>query len=118
SFKGVKVFAHRGASTHYAEHTRAAYAHALTVGADGIETDVQLTADGQLICWHDPTVNRTSNGQGPLEAHTLAELRQLDVHTWKTRSAKLPSEYGDASNQLMTLDELTLMLMGANRPVE
>ena len=45
-FGAVKVFAHRGASTQYAEHTRAAYAHALAVGADGIETDVQLTADG------------------------------------------------------------------------
>lgn len=114
----MKVFAHRGASTQYAEHTRAAYAHALAIGADGLETDVQLTADGHLICWHDPTVNRTSSGQGLLDAHTLADLRKLDVHSWKTRSADLPSEYGDAASQLMTLDELTLMLLGAKRPVE
>lgn len=117
-FGTVKVFAHRGASTQYAEHTHAAYAHALALGADGIETDVQLTADGQLICWHDPTVNRTSNGQGPLDAHTLADLRKLDVHSWKTRSANLPREYGDATNQLMTLDALTLLLLEAKRPVE
>lgn len=114
----VKVFAHRGASTQYAEHTRAAYTHALAVGADGIETDVQLTADGHLICWHDATLNRTSNGRGPLESHTLAELRQLDVHSWKTRSSALPSSYGDATNQLVTLDELTMLLLDATRPVE
>src|SRR5699024_1378738 len=66
---GVKVFAHRGASTQYAEHTRAAFSHALAVGADGVETDVQITADGVLVCWHDSTVNRTSNGQGAVQAH-------------------------------------------------
>ena len=114
----MKVFAHRGASTQYAEHTRAAYAHALAVGADGVEADVQLTADGHLVCWHDATLNRTSNGRGPLDSHTLAELRQLDVHSWKTRTAALPSEYGDATNQLVTLDELTMLLLDANRPVE
>ena len=118
TLRAVKVFAHRGASTQYAEHTRAAYTHALAVGADGIETDVQLTADGHLICWHDATLNRTSDGRGPLESHTLAQLRQLDVHSWKTRTADLPAEYGDATNQLVTLDELTLILLEANRPVE
>ena len=114
----MKVFAHRGASTQYAEHTRAAYAHALAVGADGVETDVQLTADGHLVCWHDATLNRTSNGRGPLASHTLAELRHLDVYSWKTRSEHLPSAYGDTTNQLMTLDELTLLMVQAQRPVE
>lgn len=114
----MKVFAHRGASTQYAEHTRAAYAHALAVGAHGVEADVQLTADNHLVCWHDATLNRTSNGRGPLASHTLAELRQLDVHSWKTRTADLPSAYGDGANQLLTLDELTLMLIEADRPIE
>lgn len=114
----MKVFAHRGASAQYAEHTRAAFAHALLVGSDGVETDVQLTADGQLVCWHDATLNRTSNGRGPLASQTLAELRQLDVYSWKTPRAELPAKYGDASNQLMTLDELALMLVDAARPVE
>lgn len=114
----VKVFAHRGASTQYAEHTRAAFLHALTVGAHGIETDVQLTADGHLVCWHDATLNRTSNGRGPVQSHTLAELRNLDVHTWKSRGKALPSNYGGPRDQLVTLDELTQLAITAGRPVE
>src|SRR5699024_4773239 len=109
---------HRGASTQYAEHTRAAFTHALAVGADGVETDVQITADVQLVCWHDFTVNRTSNGQGAVQSHTLADLRRLDVHSWKAKSKALPAGYGNMTNQLVTLDELTEILMSARRPVE
>ena len=115
---GVKVFAHRGASTQYAEHTRAAFSHALAVGADGVETDVQITSDGVLVCWHDTTVNRTSDGQGDVQAHTLAQMRALDVHSWKARSKALPTAYGRTTNQLLTLDELTELLVAAGRPVE
>lgn len=122
TLEGVKVFAHRGASTQYAEHTRAAFAHALAVGADGIETDVQLSADDHLICWHDATLDRTSTGRGPIRAHRLAQLRKLDVHSWKTSTSSnyisLPSAYGSARDQLVTLDELTDMAISAGRAVE
>ena len=50
---GPAVFAHRGASAHRAEHTLAAYERALEVGADGLECDVRLTADGHLVLVHD-----------------------------------------------------------------
>lgn len=113
----MKVFAHRGASDTYAEHTRAAFAHALSVGADGIETDVQMTADGHLICWHDATLERTSSGRGLVRDYRLDELRLLDVHTWKN-AGPLPRVYGGADDQLVTLDQLTHMLINANRPVE
>ena len=53
------VVAHRGASTHRAEHTLAAYALALEQGAQGLECDVRLTRDGHLVCVHDRTVDRT-----------------------------------------------------------
>ena len=114
----VKVFAHRGASTQYAEHTRAAFAHSLALGAHGVETDVQITADGVLVCWHDTTVNRTSDGQGEVQTHTLAQMRALDVHSWKARSKALPTAYGTTTNQLLTLDELTELLIAAGRPAE
>src|SRR5699024_2850369 len=114
----VKVFAHRGDSALFAENTRAAFAHALAIGAHGIETDIQLSADGHPVCWHDTTVDRTSNGRGPVRDHSLAELRELDVHSWKYPAPTLPSQYGTSSNQLMTLDELTKMLFEADRPVE
>lgn len=114
----VKVFAHRGDSALFAENTRAAFAHALAIGAHGIETDIQLSADGHPVCWHDTTVDRTSNGRGPVRDHSLDELRELDVCSWKYPASTLPSQYGTSSNQLMTLDELTKMLFEADRPVE
>ena len=76
------AIAHRGASGYAPENTRAAFDRAITLGADAIETDVQLTADGQLVLFHDATVDRTSDGQGPVADHTLAELRRLDLGGW------------------------------------
>lgn len=118
----MKVFAHRGASSDYAEHTRAAFAHALALGVDGIETDVQLSADGHLICWHDSTLDRTSSGTGPVRAHRLTELRKLDVHSWKRSGlpnpAQLPSAYNSPEGQLVTLDQLAQMMLDAGYEVE
>ena len=74
--------AHRGASGYAPENTRAAFDRAVALGSDAIETDVQLTADGQLVLFHDATVDRTSDGQGPVADHTLAELRRLDLGGW------------------------------------
>jgi glycerophosphoryl diester phosphodiesterase len=58
------VVAHRGSSAEEPEHTLSAYQRAIEVGADALECDVRLTADGHLVCVHDRRVNRTSNGQG------------------------------------------------------
>jgi glycerophosphoryl diester phosphodiesterase len=74
--------AHRGASGYAPENTRAAFDRAIAMGADMIETDVQMTADGQLVLWHDAFVDRNSNGHGPTCDHTLAELRALDLGGW------------------------------------
>jgi glycerophosphoryl diester phosphodiesterase len=76
------VVAHRGASAHRAEHTLAAYALALEQGADGLECDVRLTRDGHLVCVHDRTVNRTSDGRGVVSELTLAALSGLDYGHW------------------------------------
>jgi glycerophosphoryl diester phosphodiesterase len=74
--------AHRGASGYAPENTRAAFDTAIAMGADMIETDVQVTADGALVLWHDAFVDRTANGHGPVCDHTLAELRALDLGAW------------------------------------
>lgn len=111
----VLIYAHRGASEQYAEHTRAAYFQALTEGADGVECDVRLTADGEVVLLHDATLERTSNGTGPVAEKTLAELRELDFSSWK--GAELPPEYGAGSEQFLTLDELLGILREAGRPV-
>lgn len=78
----MQVIAHRGASGYAPENTRAAFERAITMGADAIETDVQLTADGTMVLFHDTTVERNSDGRGPLADHTLAELRALDLGGW------------------------------------
>lgn len=109
------VIAHRGSSAAYAEHTRAAYLHALAEGADGVECDVHLTKDRQLVLWHDSTVDRTSDGGGRVADHSLAQLRRLDVHSW--HPAVLPTEFGRAEDQLLTLPELVDLLVAADRPV-
>lgn len=110
------VFAHRGSSRAYAEHTRAAYLHALDVGADGVECDLHLTRDRQLVLWHDATLERTSDGTGRVAEHTLAQLRRLDVHSW--RQSRLPGAYGRAEQQLLTLPDLVELLSAAGRPVK
>ncbi|HET7724134.1 MAG TPA: glycerophosphodiester phosphodiesterase family protein [Propionibacteriaceae bacterium] len=73
------VWAHRGASAKAPENTLAAFRLAHELGADGVELDVQLTADGRVVVIHDETLDRTTTGRGPLASRTLDELRTLDA---------------------------------------
>jgi glycerophosphoryl diester phosphodiesterase len=84
-FDQVYNCAHRGASGHAPENTLSALEWAVNLGADMAEIDVQQTADGQLVLFHDDTLERTSNGTGSLSARTLTELRALDAGTWYSR---------------------------------
>jgi glycerophosphoryl diester phosphodiesterase len=109
------VFAHRGSSAAFAEHTRAAYLQALADGADGVECDVHLTRDQHVILLHDANLDRTSDGTGPVAERTLRELRRLDFSSWK--GVRIPEMYGARSEQFLTLPELLEILRGAGRPV-
>jgi glycerophosphoryl diester phosphodiesterase len=73
------IFAHRGASAHAPENTLASFKLALTQGADALELDARLSADGYVVICHDPTLHRTTNGTGEISKKTLAELRELDA---------------------------------------
>jgi len=75
--------AHRGASGQAPENTHAAFAAALDLGVDAIELDCQLSADGELIVIHDETLDRTTDGLGPVAARTWAELAVLDAGAWR-----------------------------------
>ena len=75
--KQVQVYAHRGASAYAPENTLPAFALAMEQGADGIELDIHLTKDGELVVIHDEKVDRTTNGTGLVKDYTLAELRGL-----------------------------------------
>ena len=85
------VYAHRGSSEAFAEHTRAAYLQAIADGADGVECDVHLTRDQHAVLLHDATLDRTSDGTGQVADRTLEELRLLDFSSWK--GARIPEAY-------------------------
>lgn len=73
------IFAHRGASAHAPENTLAAFELALEQGADAIELDVKLSADGQVVVIHDATVDRTTGTHGRVRDLSLAQLRALNA---------------------------------------
>jgi glycerophosphoryl diester phosphodiesterase len=73
------VVGHRGACAYRPENTLPSYELAIEQGVDAIELDVHLTADGQLAVIHDDTVERTTDGTGPVVARTMDELRALDA---------------------------------------
>lgn len=94
----VSIVAHRGNAPGFVENTRAAFAHALTLPIHGVECDVRLTKDGRVVVHHDHTVDRLSDGSGPVGSYTLDQLRQLNFGT-----EKLPQ-------QILTLGELLAMI--------
>lgn len=73
------LIAHRGGGDLRPEATLPAYAHATELGADILEVDVHTTADGHVVCLHDATVDRTTDGTGAVHGLTLAEVRALDA---------------------------------------
>ena len=74
-----RVFAHRGGSALAPENTLAAFELGLRAGADGVELDVHLSADGVPVVVHDPTLDRTTDASGPVAARTAAELARVDA---------------------------------------
>ncbi len=88
------VFAHRGASAYAPENTMAAFEKAIQMGADGIELDVQLSRDGQIIICHDETLMRTTNGYGLIKDYTYDELMGFDAGSWfnpQYKDEKIPT---------------------------
>lgn len=76
------IFAHRGASGTRPENTMAAFRRAIELGATGIETDVQLSVDGEPVLIHDETLSRTAGASGWVGDKTIEELRSLDAGSW------------------------------------
>lgn len=74
------IWAHRGASGYMPENTLEAFRRAADLGADGVELDIQLTRDGQIVVCHDETIDRTSNGTGYIKDYSLKELRQFNFN--------------------------------------
>ncbi len=95
------VVAHRGSSAVHPEHTFAGYEQAIAEGADLLECDVRLTADGHLVCVHDRRIDRTSDGRGVVSTKTLDQLRRWDF----------------GAGSVLRLEDLMDLALGADRPV-
>lgn len=126
------VIAHRGASSEVAEHTLPAYLAAIDTGVDGLECDVRLTRDGHLVCVHDRTVNRTSNGTGIVSELDLSGLQELDFLSWRDElpnsadhlvndspylAGVAPDHEMPGSSAVLTLEKLLGVVADAGRPL-
>jgi len=111
------VIGHRGASGHAPEHTFAAWDIALDMGADYLEQDLQMTADGVLVVLHDETLDRTSGGlcRGPVSRRTFDEISHCDVGTWF--NAAFPERARDAfaGLRIPSLDAVLTRYAGRTR---
>lgn len=101
------LYAHRGASAEAPENTLAAFSRAVEVGADGVEFDVHLSADGVPVVLHDDTLERTTDGAGPVARWTADGLGELDAGSW------FAPEF--AGEQLPTLEATLTLLAGRVR---
>jgi len=82
TFPRPLLLAHRGDLTNAPENTLPAFSQAIQKGADGVELDAKLTVDGHVIVIHDPTVDRTTNGNGKVASYNLETIRKLDAGAW------------------------------------
>ncbi len=98
----MRIFAHRGLSSIYPENTLLAFSKAMEYKIDGIETDVQMTKDGELVIFHDEMLARTTNGKGFLRDYTLEELKKLNANNKMDYEVEIP-----------TLDEFLALVEGS-----
>lgn len=98
----MKVYAHRGYSGKYPENTMLAFRKAVEAGCDGVEMDVQLSRDGEVVVIHDELLDRTTNGKGYVKDYTLGELKRLDA------SKVRPGDWG--AQAIPTFDEFCAWL--------
>ncbi len=98
----ILIMAHRGASYHAPENTKAAFLKAPELGADGIETDMQLTGDGKIVIHHNYYIDNTSDGKGAIMLKTLKELKSYDFGSYKGEAFQ--------GEKILTLDELLPLL--------
>lgn len=105
----MDIFAHRGVSAHYPENTRAAFLAASKLPITGVELDVHLTIDGELVVIHDEKMNRTSNGAGYVKDYTLQQLRAFDCGSWFSEAF--------AGEMILTLGEVLDLFKGTHHVI-
>ena len=88
----MKIWAHRGCSQNYPENTMLAFEKAANLqNLTGIELDIQLSKDGEMVVFHDERVDRTTNGIGEVQQYTLSELKKLQIDAGNGRTEQIPT---------------------------
>lgn len=105
----VEIFAHRGSSGTHPENTLAAFKEAARLPIYGVELDVHLTKDGEIVVIHDETIDRTSNGSGLVKNMTLKELKSYDYGSWFSKAFK--------GETIPTLEEVFQVYLNANHMI-
>ena len=100
------VIGHRGNRAYAPENTIESLAQAVAAGADAIEFDVRVTADGMAVVHHDPTVDRTTDGRGEIARMTFAQLKELDAGANFTSDAGKTFPYRGKGHRIPSLDEV------------
>jgi glycerophosphoryl diester phosphodiesterase len=119
-----QVVAHRGSSADHPEHTLAAYIRAIEDGADALECDVRLTADGHLVLVHDRRIDRTGDGRGVVSTMTLEQLAEVDFGSWRTDLTRAqpmldddPLVVDELAHRVLTLDRLLELVLSSEREI-
>jgi glycerophosphoryl diester phosphodiesterase len=101
----IRIIGHRGARGMAPENTLPAILHGVEVGVQAVEIDLHASSDGEIVVIHDPTLDRTTNGAGRVDGHTLAELRELDAGYRFTPDGGATFPFRGAGIRIPTLDE-------------
>ena len=109
SRENISIMGHRGVRALYPENTMLSFRKAVEYGLDGIETDVHLTTDGQLVLHHDEMLERTTNGTGNIETYSYADLRKLDAGI--KFNEKYAGQYIPRLEELLELVQDTKMVL-------
>ncbi|MGJ9382653.1 glycerophosphodiester phosphodiesterase [Salipaludibacillus sp. CF4.18] len=111
--------AHGGASGYAPEHTKPAYDKAIEMNADYLEMDIQMTADGVPVAFHDMEVDRLTDGQGRINDLTLEEVKELDAGSWFNKEYPDKADKSFEGAKIMTLEEIIAEYgMGVNYYIE
>lgn len=89
----TKIYAHRGSKGNYPENTLLSFQQGINEGADGIELDVHLTKDNEVVVIHDDTLDRTTTGTGAVKAYTLDDIRQFSAGSKFTHLDKYETKW-------------------------
>src|SRR6185295_13498419 len=112
-----RVFGHRGAAGLAPENTLPSFALGLALGADVLELDVHASSDGVIVVMHDPNLERTTNGSGPVREQTWSALQRLDAGYHFSRDGR-DFPYRGQGIRIPSLEELLLAFPDAACNIE